>query len=118
MGKYRKLTHVVYRCDYHIVFVPKYRYRVLEGAVVKSLEKDIRKICAWKEAEIEEMSVQKDHVHLLVSIPPKVSVSEFMGTLEREDGDSNLQELSRAETETVLGESLLGEGLLCQYSRD
>ena len=82
MGKYRKLTHVVYRCDYHIVFVPKYRYRVLSGPVREDLEKDIKMICVWKEAIIEEMSIQKDHVHLVVSIPPKVSISEFMGTVK------------------------------------
>jgi len=82
MSKYRKLTHVIYRCDYHIVFVPKYRYRILEGVIAKSLEKDIRKICAWKEVVIDEMSIQKDHVHMLVSIPPKISISEFMGVLK------------------------------------
>ncbi len=82
MGKYRKLTHVVYRCDYHIVFVPKYRYRVLEGVIAEALEKDIRRICSWKEVQIDEMSIQRDHVHILVSIPPKISISEFMGALK------------------------------------
>ena len=82
MGKYRKLTHVVYKCDYHIVFVPKYRFRVLTGAIKEQMEQDIRKICEWKSVEIEEMNLQSDHVHMVVSIPPKISISEFMGTLK------------------------------------
>ena len=82
MGKYRKLSHVVYKCDYHIVWVPKYRYRILTGKIKRLLEEDIRLLCEWKRCEIEEMSVQADHVHLVVSIPPKVSVSQLMGTLK------------------------------------
>ena len=82
MGKYRKLTHVVYKCDYHIVFVPKYRFRILSGAAKEFIEEELRKLCEWKSVEIEEMNVQIDHVHMLVSIPPKISVSEFMGTIK------------------------------------
>ena len=82
MGKFRKLTHVFYKCDYHIVFTPKFRFRVLDGLVKIMVEHDIQSICQWKEVEIEELSVQKDHVHLLCSIPPKVSVSDFMGILK------------------------------------
>jgi putative transposase len=82
MGKYRKLTHVVYKCDYHIVFVPKYRFRILTGEIKQFVEESIRLLCEWKQVEIEEMNVQKDHVHLLVSIPPKVSVSDFMGIIK------------------------------------
>ena len=82
MGKYRKLTHVVYKCDYHIVFTPKYRFRILTGDVGSAIEQDLRQVCSWKEVEIDEMSVQADHVHLVVSIPPRLSVSDFMGVLK------------------------------------
>ena len=82
MGKYRKLTHVVYKCDYHIVFTPKYRFRILTGEIGIAIEQDIRQICSWKEVEIDEMSVQIDHVHMIVSIPPRLSVSDFMGILK------------------------------------
>ena len=82
MGKYRKLSHVVYKCDYHIVWVPKYRFRILKGAVGDMVESDIRSLCDWKGCDVEELSVQEDHVHLMVSIPPKVSVSKLMGTLK------------------------------------
>ena len=82
MPKYRKLTHVVYQCDYHIVWAPKYRYRVLTGAVKELVEKDIRTLCEWKEVEVLELSVQADHVHLVCSVPPKLSISSFMGFLK------------------------------------
>ena len=72
MSKYKKLSHVVYKCDYHIVWVPKYRSRILEGILKEMMEKDIRVISEQKEAEIEEMNVQKEHIHIVVSIPPKI----------------------------------------------
>lgn len=82
MSKYRKLSHVVYRCDYHIVFVPKYRFRILTGAIAELVERDIRVLSAWRDVEVWELSVQPDHVHVVCSIPPKVSVSEYMGLLK------------------------------------
>ncbi|MBU3821257.1 IS200/IS605 family transposase [Flavobacteriaceae bacterium XHP0103] len=81
MSKYRKLTHVYYKCDYHIVFTPKCRFRVLEGMVKSHVEHDLQVISTWKDVIIQEMNVQKDHVHLVCSIPPKVSISEFMGKM-------------------------------------
>ena len=82
MTRYRKLTHVVYRCDYHIVFVPKYRFRVLTGAVAELVEHDIQVLSEWREVKVWELSVQADHVHLVCSIPPKLSVSKFLGLLK------------------------------------
>ena len=76
MGKYRKLTHVVYKSDYHIVFTPKYRFRILTGHISMMLEQDLRAISDWKDVLVEELNIQKDHVHMVVSIPPKVSVSD------------------------------------------
>lgn len=82
MSKYRKLSHVVYRCDYHVVFAPKYRFRILTGAIAELVEDDIRALAAWRDVEVWELSVQPDHVHLVCSIPPKVSVSQFVGLLK------------------------------------
>ncbi len=81
-SKYKKLSHVVYKCDFHIVWTPKYRFRVLFGEVKELVENDIRMLCEWKGVELLEMSVQIDHIHLLCSVPPKVSISELMGTLK------------------------------------
>ena len=70
MPKWKKQSHVVYQCSYHIVSVGKY------------VEERIRTICEWKDSEIEELSVMKDHVHLVVTVAPKVSISELMGFLK------------------------------------
>ncbi|MEO6220934.1 MAG: IS200/IS605 family transposase [Ginsengibacter sp.] len=81
-SKYKKLSHVVYKCDYHLVWTPKYRFRVLFGEVKVLVENDIRMLCEWKGVEILELNVQIDHVHVICSVPPKVSISELMGTLK------------------------------------
>ena len=82
MSKYKKLSHVVYKCEYHIVWVPKYRFRILTGEIKKLIEEDIKLLCEWKNCEIQGMSVQSDHIHIVMSIPPKVSVSQMMGILK------------------------------------
>ncbi|MEC4114560.1 IS200/IS605 family transposase [Myroides pelagicus] len=82
MSKYRKLTHVYYKCDYHIVFTPKYRFQILEGMVKSLIEYDIQLISNCKGVQIQEMNIQKDHIYLVCSIPPKVFISEFMGILK------------------------------------
>ena len=81
-SKYKKLSHVVYKCDYHIVWTPKYRFRVLFGEVKSLIENDIRMLCEWKGVEVIELNVQIDHIHVVCSIPPKVSVSELLGKLK------------------------------------
>ncbi len=84
MSKYKKQSHVVYKCDYHIVWVPKYRFRILTGEVGKQMEQDVRMYSEWLGCEIVELTVQVDHVHVIVSIPPKVSVSTYVhGDSER-----------------------------------
>lgn len=82
MAKYRKLTHTIYCCEYHIVWTPKYRFRVLEGKIKTFVEQKINQISEWYGVEIIEMNVMADHIHILVSIPPKMSVSEYMGILK------------------------------------
>ena len=82
MGKYKKLSHVIYKCDYHIVWVPKYRYRILTGEVGRQVDEDIRKLSEWLGCEVKELNVQTDHIHVIVSIPPKVSISAYMGTIK------------------------------------
>ena len=82
MAKWKKLAHVVYQCSYHIVWCPKYRYRILKGQIRKFVDENLRLLCEWKRVEILELNVMEDHVHIIVSIPPKVSVSELMGILK------------------------------------
>ena len=82
MSEFKKLSHVIYRCDYHIVWTPKYRFKVLEGIVKEQLRKDIEMLLEWLGCEKKELNIQVDHIHLVVSVPPKVSVSRMMGILK------------------------------------
>lgn len=83
MSKYKLLSHTIWLCTYHIVFCPKYRYRVLEGKSEVFVRNQLYKLCGQKDkVEIEEVNIQPDHVHLIISIPPKFSVSEMMGYLK------------------------------------
>ena len=82
MAKYRKLSHTVYYCLYHIVWTPKYRFRVMEGKLGEFIEEKIRQISKWYSVEVEELKVMSDHVHIVCSIPPKLSVSEYVGIVK------------------------------------
>ena len=82
MESWRKRSHVIFQCKYHIVWCPKYRYKILKGNLAKFLDVQIRMLCEWKEIEILELSIQVDHVHLILEIPPKLSVSQVMGVLK------------------------------------
>ena len=79
MSKCRKLTHVYYKCDYHIVFTPKYRFKILDGMVKSLVEHDIQVISTWKDVQIQEMNIHKDHIHLVCSVPPKVLYQNIWG---------------------------------------
>jgi putative transposase len=78
MSKYKKQSHVVRKCDYNIVWAPKYRFRILTGAIKDLVDHDIRMLTEWKEHEVVGLSMQLDHIHLVVSFPPRVSVSDLM----------------------------------------
>lgn len=76
------LAHTKWNCKYHIVFAPKYRRKVFYDEHRQEVREILRKLCEWKGVEIIEGEVCPDHVHILVSIPPKMSVSVFMGYLK------------------------------------
>lgn len=88
----KSTAHSKYRCQYHIVFAPKYRRQVIYGQIKKDVGEIIRKLCDQKGVEIIEAEACKDHIHLLVSIPPHLSVSQFMGYLK---GKSSLMIFDR-----------------------
>ena len=76
------LSHCKWECQYHIVFIPKYRKKKLYGLVRDDVREIIRTLCKYKKVEIIAGAVCADHVHLCVSIPPKLSVSDFVGYLK------------------------------------
>ena len=76
------LAHTKWVCKYHIVFTPKYRRKIIYKELRKDIQQIIKDLCKWKGVEIIEGHMMPDHVHILVSIPPKYSVSQFMGYLK------------------------------------
>ena len=86
------LAHTQWECKYHIVFAPKYRRQIIYGKIKVDIGQMIRKLCEYKGVEIIEAEACKDHIHMLVSLPPKYSVSQFMGYLK---GKSSLMIFDR-----------------------
>mgnify|MGYP001091567838 CR=1 FL=1 len=82
MSRFRKLSQVLWHCQYHLIWTPKYRYRVLDGAVGHEVVSCIEIFCGQKGCEVLELNVQRDHIHLLVMVPPKVSISGLIGILK------------------------------------
>ena len=76
------LAHCKWECQYHIVFIPKYRKKKLYGVVRDDVREILRTLCKYKGVEIIAGAVCADHVHLCVSIPPKLSISDFVGYLK------------------------------------
>ena len=81
-NKSNSLSHTKWMCKYHIVFIPKYRRKTIYGQYRADLQEIIKTLCRYKGVEILEGHMMPDHVHLLLSIPPKMSVSSFMGYLK------------------------------------
>jgi putative transposase len=78
----KSLAHSKWRCKYHIVFAPKYRRQAIFGKIKADIGTILRKLCEYKGVEILEATACPDHIHMLVSIPPKISVSSFVGYLK------------------------------------
>ena len=76
------LAHTKWNCKYHIVFAPKYRRQVIYGKIKADIGKMLRKLCEYKQVEILEAEACKDHIHMLISVPPKYSISQIMGYLK------------------------------------
>ena len=92
MNDINSLSHSKWRCKYHIVFAPKYRRREIYGDIRKDIGVILRKLCEQKKVEIVEAELCPDHIHMLVSIPPNLSVSQFVGYLK---GKSSLMIFDR-----------------------
>ena len=82
MSRYEKASHVYWRCQYHIVWTPKYRFRILKNKLGRDVYRSIQVYCEQLDCIVEELNVQVDHVHLVVKVPPKLSISKLMGALK------------------------------------
>jgi len=83
MSNFKKLSHTIYECKYHIVFCPKYRYQIFEGQIGEYAKQQVYSLTRQKDLiEVEEINVQPDHIHAILSVPPKYSISDIMGFMK------------------------------------
>lgn len=82
MRQDRSLSHSRWECKYHVVFIPKYRKKVIFGQLRKELGEVMRRLAERKESQIEEGHLMPDHVHMMISIPPKYAVSQVIGYIK------------------------------------
>jgi putative transposase len=92
MQNYRKTSHTTYDCKYHIVWITKYRKKVLGGEVGKRVRELVREICSRNDVEILKGHVSKDHVHLFVSVPPHLAISKLLQYLKGKSSYKLMQE--------------------------
>ena len=109
MEDYQSLSHTKWQCKYHIVFIPKYRRKALFGVVRRELGGVFRRLAEQKECTIEEGHVMSDHVHMLISIPPKLAVSSVVGYLKGKSAIHVARHVLRRER-NYAGQSLWARG--------
>ncbi len=88
MSRFRKLAQTIWHCQYHIVWVPKYRFKILTGKVEKMVENCVRAFSEQQSCEVLELNVQIDHVHIVVMVPPQGVDIGLCGYCQRENGNS------------------------------
>ena len=115
MQNYRKSSHSVYDCKYHLVWITKYRKKVLVGLVAQRVRDLIRQICKSHEVEIIKGHVSKDHIHLFVSVPPSISISKLMQQLKGKSSYKMLQENKQLQKE-FWGRHFWGRGFFVATS--
>ncbi|CDO02752.1 Transposase [Oceanobacillus picturae] len=107
MSSDNSLSHTRWNCKYHLVFIPKYRRKLIYGKLRRDIGAILRRLCEMKDVEIIEAHAMPDHIHMLVKIPPKMSVSYFMGYLK---GKSSLMIHDRhANQSTIMGTAHFGQ---------
>ena len=83
MSRFKKLSHTLYECKYHVVFCPKYRFKILKGELAEHCRQHFYRLASQKDlVEVLELNVQADHVHMVLSIPPKYAVANIVGFLK------------------------------------
>jgi putative transposase len=115
MHEWKSQNHVKWDCKYHLIFIPKYRRKVLYGKLRAKVGTIMRELCQQKGVELVEGKAMSDHIHLCLSIPPKYSVSHVVGFLKGKKCDTDPSRVARRKTDDRL--ALLGQGVLCKYHR-
>ncbi len=110
MSRFSKMSHSLWHCSYHIIWTPKYRYRIMKGKLKSEIEHCIRSFAHQKSCEIEEINVQEDHVHLLIKVPPKISISSIVGILKGRTAIRVLNQFKELKQKTYWGNHFWAKG--------
>jgi putative transposase len=110
VSRFRKLSHTIWYCQYHVVWVPKYRFRVLHGKLKDAVEAGIQAICGFAGCEVVELNVRLDHVHLVVMVPPKLSVSELLGRVKGQTSMKMFQHFEKLKKKPYWGNHFWAKG--------
>ena len=116
MDEYESLSHSKWECKYHVVFIPKCRRKTLYKELRQHLGEVFRRLAEQKQCRIEEGHLMPDHVHMMISIPPKYAVSEVVGFHQRQECDPPCAGVRRAQAE-FCGSALLGAGIHGDHGR-
>ena len=117
MQNYRKTSHSLYDCKYHLVWITKYRKKVMVGLVAERVRELIRQICKEHDVEIIKGHVSKDHVHMFVSVPPHLAISKLIQYLKGKSSYKLLQENKQLSKE-FWGRHLWGRGYFVATSKN
>lgn len=112
----QSLSHSKWLCKYHIVFTPKYRRKVIYYQLRADIQKKIKDLCKWEDIEIIEGHIMSDYIHLLLSIPPKYSVSTNYGISKRKKCNDDIRKACKFEVQ-IWKQTFLGRKILCKHSR-
>lgn len=112
MRQIGSLSHTRWECKYHVVFIPKYRRKVLFGHIRKELGEVFHWLAEQKESRIEEGHLMADHVHMMVSIPPKYSVAQVVGCIKGKSA-IHIARTYYGEASKLCRSAFLGSGLFC-----
>lgn len=95
MARLKKLSHTVWECKYHLIWCPKYRFRVMNGEIRQCVTDAIRRLCDWKKLDILELNVLPEHLHLLLEIAPNRKISDTIGFLKGKSAIKVFSKFSR-----------------------
>jgi len=110
MSRFRRLSQTLWHCQYHIVWVPKYRYRILDGKIADEVTNYLCAFSDQQQCEIVELNVQNDHVHLLAMVPPKISISDYIGKLKGRTAIRVLNKYKRLKRKPYWGNHFWAKG--------
>ena len=112
MTSYRSLNHTKWTCQYHVVFIPKYRKKAIYGSLRRYLGEVLRRLAQQRESAVEEGHLLADHVHMMLSIPPKYSVAQVIGYIKGKSAIYIAREFG-GRPRNFVGLAFLGSRILC-----